>query len=146
MTLSKRQANILCVDDDLLILELLQLHLDHQYQVHIASSAAQGLKLLKKHDDFSVIISDYEMPMMNGLDFLEQARHLSPLGVQILHTGNTELSLAIKVINESRIFRFLPKPASLALLSTHVAEACRQFYSPTETGGIQDCVCRQASP
>lgn len=128
MTLYKRQEKILCVDDDQLILELVQLHLTDQYQVHTASSVEQGLKLLKKHDDFSVIISDYDMPTMNGLIFLAQARQLSPSSVQILHTGNTEQSLAIKVINESRIFRFLTKPASTALLSAYVAEACRQFY------------------
>jgi len=145
MTLFNRPEKILCVDDDRLILELLQLNLTNQYQVFIASSAEQGLKLLKKHDDISVIISDYEMPAVNGIDFLAHARQMSPLSVQILHTSNTEQSLAIKVINESSIFRFLPKPASRTLLNTYVAEACRQFYLPKENGDIHYCVCHQGT-
>ncbi|MCP5381261.1 MAG: chemotaxis protein CheW [Kordiimonadaceae bacterium] len=71
---SKRK-NILIVDDSTFFLNLLKPLLTASgYNVTIASTAAEALKLREKGLDFDLIISDIDMPEMNGFEFAEEVR------------------------------------------------------------------------
>ena len=61
-------------------------------------------------DEVSVLVSDYDMPEMNGAQLCGQARRLRPDTVRILLTGRRTLETAIDGINQGEIFRFIGKP------------------------------------
>ena len=68
------KIKILYVDDEQLNLMLLKLNLRGKYDVIIANSAAEGLKLLESESNIAVVISDMKMPNVSGIEFIEQAK------------------------------------------------------------------------
>jgi DNA-binding response OmpR family regulator len=67
-------ARILVVDDDLVLLDLLQLHLRrHGHSVSLAADAVQALQSLVT-GRFDLVLTDLEMPYLDGLEFIEAIR------------------------------------------------------------------------
>ena len=66
------KAKILFVDDEPSILKGFQLNLGRKYEVFVAESGAEGLRILEEDGPFQIIVSDFSMPVMNGADFLER--------------------------------------------------------------------------
>ena len=104
-------VRILCVDDEINVLKALQrVFMDDNYEVVIASSGEEGLSKLEQGGPFQVIVSDYRMPVMNGVDFLKQAFRRGPQPVGIVLSGYADASVIVDDINEGHIYRFIPKP------------------------------------
>ena len=103
---------ILVVDDEPDIVEslkdVLEAHLG-QVKVLTASSGKAGLALFKK-EGVDLVISDYRMPGMDGLEFLTKCRETNPNTPRILITAYPELDAAVRAINEAQIQNFLTKP------------------------------------
>ena len=93
--------SVLYVDDDLSLLEIGKLFLERtgEFQVELRDSAVKAVDLLKT-TTFDIIISDYEMPVMNGLEFLKEVR--STLGEIpfILFTGRGREEVVIQALND----------------------------------------------
>ena len=111
------QPRVLCVDDEPNVLRGVERHLMDDYELHTATSGAEGLAILSSAGPFAVIISDMRMPGMDGAAFLEKSRSVDPGAVRILLTGQTDLASAAAAINEGQIFRFLLKPCQAEKLS-----------------------------
>ncbi len=120
------KPTILCVDDEPMILESLSMTLRREYAVLTATSGAEGLIELAAHPEVGVILSDMRMPVMNGAEFLQKAKGISPNSVRMLLTGETDLSSAIRAVNEGGIFRFLTKPCPPAELLPSIQVAFHQ--------------------
>ena len=54
-----------------------------------------------------MVVSDYRMPGLDGVQFLSRVKHVSPDTVRILLTGHADLKTAIEAVNEGEIFRLL---------------------------------------
>ncbi|MCQ8182458.1 SpoIIE family protein phosphatase [Methylomonas sp. SURF-1] len=121
------QNKILCVDDEPNVLDTFKRTLGRQFALFTASSAADALRILEQERDIAVIVSDYSMPGTDGLAFLKRAGEISPDSVQIVLTGNIELDIAIRAINEAHIFRYLPKPCPLEVTKKIIADALAQY-------------------
>jgi len=65
---------ILLVDDDENILFGYQRNLRTKFNVSISTSAAEALGLISKINDFAVVISDFNMPGMKGVEFLSKVK------------------------------------------------------------------------
>ncbi|MEE2960975.1 MAG: response regulator [Myxococcota bacterium] len=104
------KAKVLCVDDESMILEGLELNLRQTAKVTTADGGHAAIEILKRNDDFDIIISDMRMPEMDGATFLKKARQLAPQAVRILLTGHADLDAAMRAVNEGKIFRYLNKP------------------------------------
>jgi response regulator RpfG family c-di-GMP phosphodiesterase len=101
---------ILVVDDEEIVrIALRQTLRRERYEVTACSSPEDGLQVLKT-EAFSVIISDYQMPGMTGLDFLAHAKQLQPDATRILITAVLSLDTVIEAINKGEIYRFVVKP------------------------------------
>lgn len=101
---------ILLVDDELGILRALQRLLRrHNYQVTIESDARSALETLKR-EKFEVVISDYRMPGINGIQFLSEVRNQYPGITRLMLSGAADRKAVLASINEAEIFRFLTKP------------------------------------
>lgn len=123
---------ILCVDDEINILHTFNRTLGREFKLHTAASAESALTLLAEYTDFAVIVSDFNMPEINGLEFLKLAQKISPDSVQIMLTGNIDPNVSITAINETNIFRYLPKPCAMEILRKVVLDAIQQHSLLTE--------------
>lgn len=112
MTVSDHKpASILIVDDDELVLSSLRgvFSLQTDYEVHEASDPKKALELVGR-TPLDVVISDFLMPQMNGIDFLKEVSRLQPDAVRLLLTGYADKENAIRAINEVGIYHYLEKP------------------------------------
>ncbi len=101
---------LLLVDDDPNILNSLKrLFLGENVKVTTAANAYEAIDILK-NNKISVIVSDNIMPGMNGIEFLQKAKNLSPESVRILITAHADFNAAIDAINKGEVYKFVPKP------------------------------------
>lgn len=107
---------ILFVDDDLNVLSAFRRTLRGRFQIETADSAAKALAILERDPSFAVIVSDYRMPQINGVEFLAQAAARWPDCVRILLTGEADTKAAGSAVNQGQIFRFLLKPCAPLIL------------------------------
>ncbi len=101
---------ILVVDDEEVVLVSLRDTLAREgYQVTTAPNAVEALARLKEQA-YSVVITDQQMPMLTGLEFLSQVKQMQPDATRILITAVLNLSTVIDSINKGEIYRFIVKP------------------------------------
>ncbi len=107
-----RDQVILVVDDEMDIRESLKElfdgALDH-VKVVTAESGAKGVAYLKENP-VDLVVTDYKMPGMSGLEFLAEARKIARGTPRILMTAFPDLELAIRAVNEESIENFFTKP------------------------------------
>jgi len=102
--------NILIVDDEDTVRDSLSAVLEREgYTVHQASGGEEGLEILKAIP-IKLVISDYNMPGMTGVDFLKLVRERNPSVVRIMLTGDPDPQTIIRSINEGEVYRFIKKP------------------------------------
>jgi EAL domain-containing protein (putative c-di-GMP-specific phosphodiesterase class I)/CheY-like chemotaxis protein/GGDEF domain-containing protein len=124
---AETRARILCVDDEPNVLDGIARHLRRRYTVGLATSGADGLAYLREHPDTAVIVSDMQMPGMNGAAFLAAARGIVPDARRILLTGYSDPASTIAAINEGQICRFLSKPCEPKTLAEAVESALADY-------------------
>lgn len=107
------QARVLVIDDEPIILSTLAafLELEGYAQVDCFSDGREALAHFGRHGA-NVILCDYLMPGMDGVDVLARARDLDPRVPRILLTGYADKDAAIRAINEVGLFQYLEKPWS----------------------------------
>jgi response regulator RpfG family c-di-GMP phosphodiesterase len=118
---------ILCVDDEASILAAYQRALRKLVDIDIAEGGEQGLRALATGGPYAVIISDMNMPGMNGIQFLAKAREIAPDSVRMMLTGANDLGTAMSAVNEGNIFRFLTKPCPPEQLAKSIVAGIRQY-------------------
>lgn len=118
---------ILLVDDEVNVLLAYQRHVRGLYKVTLAKSGDEGLSALEEQGPFAVVVSDYCMPGMDGIQFLSLAHRLKPDTVRLMLTGYADLENAIKAVNEGNIFRFLTKPCKSEEFKIALAAAVEQY-------------------
>jgi DNA-binding NtrC family response regulator len=103
---------VLLVDDDASMLTFHQkLLVSEGYCIRTATSARDGFDVLARHQ-VDVVVADYEMPEMNGIEFLKRVKQLYPNIVRIMLSGASDMHSLIATVNESAIYKFLEKPVS----------------------------------
>ncbi|MDA3861948.1 MAG: response regulator [Melioribacteraceae bacterium] len=118
---------ILLVDDEKNILLGYKRNLRSKFDVHIAEGGKEGLDILKEHGPFAVVVSDFKMPGMDGVEFLKLVREKYPDTVRMMLTGYADLDSAMNAINEGNIYRFLTKPCSAELFAKNLYDATGQY-------------------
>ena len=114
---------VLFVDDEPAVLEGFRRTLRGKFEVVTAVSGEQGLAAIRDHGPFGVVISDLQMPEMDGVQFLARVRQVAPNSIRLILTGHAELNTAISAINEGHIFGFLSKPCQEKDLVRTIAAA-----------------------
>jgi DNA-binding NtrC family response regulator len=102
---------VMVVDDDGMVLSALRnfLELDTPYRVLACSNPLHALALLD-FEPVSVIVSDFMMPEMDGVTFLQRSRDLRPYASRVLLTGYADKDNAVRAINEASLYYYLEKP------------------------------------
>lgn len=122
---------ILLVDDEQNVLNALQRELKDHYETEAFSDPVAALQRCGKAQ-FDLVIADYKMPGLNGLDFLKQFSRLQPDAPRILLSGEADINALIRMINETHIYRFLAKPWNQAELISSIQQALAQRDSILE--------------
>lgn len=127
------QANIrvLHVDDEPDFAEMTADFLkreDDRFTSEIATSASEGFEYLS-HDDFDCIISDYDMPGQNGIEFLRSVRKEAPDLPFVLFTGKGSEEVASEAISEG-VTDYLQKKSGTdqyVVLANRLRNAVRRY-------------------
>jgi HD-like signal output (HDOD) protein len=112
---------ILFVEDNELLLELYgNLLLDERknWDTSLAPDAESALKLLEK-SPFDVVVSDMQMPGMNGIELLTEVRKLYPQSSRIIISGFSDQAAAADSLNCTHLF--IPKPFDVKILRSTLA-------------------------
>lgn len=108
--MTKENNKVLFVDDEPELLVGYELILRKNFDVYTAESGEEGIRILKENGPFASVVADYNMPGMNGIEFLSEVKKLSPYSVRIILTSSDDVRTAADAVNETNIFRFLTKP------------------------------------
>jgi response regulator RpfG family c-di-GMP phosphodiesterase len=101
---------VLFVDDEPNILSTLRrLCRRESFTTLTAGSGPEALEILQQ-TPAQVIISDYRMPEMTGVEFLSQAKAIIPDSVRIVLSGFADTQAVVEAINKGEVYRFLGKP------------------------------------
>jgi response regulator RpfG family c-di-GMP phosphodiesterase len=133
---------VLFVDDEQSIrnsIERMYLERD-DVRLLFAASGQAGLEILEREEVW-VVVSDYLMPEMRGIEFLSRARTLRPETVRIMMTAYAELSIAIEAINKSEAYRFITKPWNNRELESIVDEALLRYELVQSLKSADEAVC-----
>ena len=120
-----KRVKTLLVDDDELIRDALCMAFKNKgCFMRAAESAEEGLDAIKE-EQFDVIISDFRLPGINGLDFLKLAAVTHPHAVNILITAYRDEYMFSEAIRVG-VTEFIEKPFSVKVLVNLLAFALKR--------------------
>lgn len=102
--------SLLIVDDDKNLLQSMKRALKREnYRLYFAEN---GRSALERLDSIQVdmVISDYQMPGMDGVRLLQEIKARYPEVLTIMMTGLEDLEVAVKAINKAGVYKFITKP------------------------------------
>ena len=124
------QKSILIVDDEKGVGDFLTIVLKKQgYEAFYASSGKEALKLCKERS-FDLALVDIKMPVMDGIEFLKEAKRLNPSLIFIMITAYPSIETAVEAMKEEA-FDYITKPFNVNELQRIIKRALEQ-QKPSE--------------
>ena len=118
------KVRILIVDDEAHVLSALKrLFRLSGYETVTYTTAREALTHMETSAPFHIVISDYRMPEMNGIELLTAVRICLPDSIRMVLSGYSDAVSVMTATNEGNIDSFIPKPWDDAFLLLSVAEA-----------------------
>jgi DNA-binding NtrC family response regulator len=117
-----QDTKILFVDDEEGISQNVYEYFVNDYNITICLDPRAALDMLKKKY-FDIIISDYRMPHLSGLELLLEARKINSYYYGILFTAFADKQLLERAINNNLIKKVIEKPLNFEILKLAVEEA-----------------------
>ncbi len=104
-------AKVLVVDDDDLVTKSLSSFLSLEVDIEpITFNESPRAADYLEHNKIDMIISDFLMPELDGIQLLKKARQLQPAVPRVLLTGYADKENAIRAINDVQVFQYIEKP------------------------------------
>jgi len=102
----------------------------HRFQVTAVESMEEALVKLRERP-YHAVVSDFNLGVQqgDGLELLQLVRVLYPETTRLLVTGNTDVQVAIRALNEGAVHRFFLKPWDDDQLVTALQIAMRRTGS-----------------
>ncbi|MFT3692741.1 MAG: response regulator [Kofleriaceae bacterium] len=113
---------IVCVDDDPEVARTLARTLKREHLQPMSTTEPEEALEWVLENEVAVLVTDNEMPAMNGIELASRVKRLRPTTVRILMTAHVTADAAMSGINKGGVFRFVPKPFDTNQLATIVRE------------------------
>lgn len=127
-------CRILCVDDEVGICRFIEQTLTlEDFEVEVFDDPVQALDYLDKDADFAVIISDYRMPEIHGIEFLSRSKERAPAAVRMILTAYGNTINVNEASQKAKLFNFLAKPIGPDELIFQVQRAIEQYELQNDT-------------
>ncbi len=122
MIISKPQNHrILVVDDESILREVIKISLEiFGYQVMTAKNGEEGLHTYKLHPEIDLIITDVNMPVMDGIDILCEIKKLNSTIPCIIMSGRPSQPKILQCKEEMIVALILEKPFNIPELQDAV--------------------------
>ena len=142
---------ILLVDDEINILSALKRSLQRiefdeldgeRPEIETFVSARQALGRIKRAP-VDLVISDFRMPEMSGIEFLTEAVAAQPDIARLVLSGHADLDTIVDAINKVQIYRFIGKPWHDFELKTAVVQSLAARALVLENRRLADLVRKQ---
>lgn len=126
---------IICVDDELILLESLRDELretfGQDYLIEIADGGENALELvdelLAEGHEIPLVICDYIMPDMKGDELLRRIHQLLPNTFKVMLTGQATIEAVANAIKYAQLYRYIAKPWQQEDLKLTVSEAIYSY-------------------
>jgi DNA-binding NtrC family response regulator len=105
------KPSVMIVDDELMVTSSIQafLQMETDYEIHSFNDPGEAVRYAA-NQRVDVVVSDYLMPEMTGIDLLGQVKELQPEASRVLLTGHADKQSAIDAINRVGLYQYLEKP------------------------------------
>ncbi len=133
----EQTTTVLVVDDEPRVLDALEAVLATEFRVLRAEGGEQALGLLPG-EDTAVILTDYRMPGMSGVEFLRRSQEIAPEAVRIVLTAYTDVDSLMDAINTGHIYHFVPKPWDPKELLVIVRHAAERYTLARDNARLRD--------
>ncbi|HSN90907.1 MAG TPA: response regulator, partial [Anaeromyxobacteraceae bacterium] len=130
-------STLLVVDDDDHVRRALRRVLRRSRCRVLDAPDGKGALDILTREPVQVVVSDYRMPGMNGVEFLRAVKERWPAIQRVLLTGQADSSAIEEAVNQSEIFRFIWKPWDDAHLLITIESAIEQYWTQEENGRLQ---------
>jgi DNA-binding NtrC family response regulator len=117
---------IIVVDDEPANLRVLERLFRRDYEVIMAKSGEEALRLLDQHDA-ALLITDQRMPGMTGVELLKHTATIRPHMVRIILTGYTDVDALVEAINSGLVYKYVTKPWNNEELRLTVSRALEHY-------------------
>jgi response regulator RpfG family c-di-GMP phosphodiesterase len=120
-------TKILFVDDEPNVLSGFQRKMRNDFPLDIALGGEQALAMIQEKGPYAVVVSDMQMPGMNGIELLAKIEARAPDTVRMMLTGNADQKTAVDAVNRGHIFRYMTKPCEPGLLAEMLKAGLKQY-------------------
>lgn len=138
-----QRKRVLIVDDDHSVLKALvrTLH-DEDYEVLTADSAIKAKSVIERQK-VHLIITDVVMPVTSGTKLLAWVRQHHPDIIRTLFTGQADMSVVMRAVNEGEIYRFFIKPWDVVELKLSIRLGLEKYDLENERRLLLNIVKQQ---
>lgn len=97
---------ILYIDDEIINLKVFQVLLRNHYQVVTCENPLEALQIIE-NEGIEVIITDYKMPGINGMELISQIKAKFPNKICMILSGFLESDV---ILDKKKVYAFIAKP------------------------------------
>lgn len=138
------ERTIFIIDDDPGVLSSLKrLLMDEDFAVRTFTDGQRALEALAD-TEVAVIVSDYQMPGISGIEVLLRALAISPDTIRVLISGALDLELALEAISRGEVYRIIGKPWHDLELKVTISQCLEQYQLIQENHRLQNQLIDQA--
>ncbi len=137
-------TTLVLVDDEVNILKALKRMLASEgWDIYAFDDPEQALAS-KDLVDVDLVISDYRMPQMNGVEFLRKFKQQHPEAIRLLLSGQTDIAGMMGAINTAEVYRFIMKPWNDEEIKITIKQALAFNHLLKENERLAQTVRRQS--
>lgn len=130
---------LLVVDDDDILLRAFERTFRRRYELWTASSGAAALQVLAERE-IEVLVTDFSMPVMNGIELLRQVAVRRPAVARLLLTAYADLPEVVALKEQGLVSAVLMKPWTREEVEAAVGQAIKLAAMRRAVAGLQASV------
>jgi len=123
------KIQVLYIDDERNNLLSFRSSFRKDFNIHLANSGDEGMKILEENSDIHVVITDQRMPKTTGTQFLEKITTSFPKPMRVLLTGYSDMDAVIGAINKGAVYKYITKPWNQDEIRNVIQEAYKAYLA-----------------